>query len=34
MNMRVINKGSRRPGKIVAQCCCWWIYVGYFFNKD
>ena len=34
MTVKVIKKGTKKLGKIVASGCCWWMEMGYLFKKD
>ena len=33
MTVKVIEKGSKKRGKIVAQACCWWVTMAYLWQK-
>ncbi len=33
MNLTIINKGSKKPEKVAAQACCWWVAIAVQFEK-
>ncbi len=33
MNLTVMSKGSRKPQRVVAAACCWWITYAVLFDK-
>ena len=33
MNLTVMNRGSKKPERVVATMCCWWVTIAVLFDK-